>query len=502
MPDDEFDIEIETDIGSTKEQFDKVRKSAEEAADAIDENDKALAGLRKQSAKFNQITREYKSLGKDVNSMEKAGIITSDNAKRLRDGMTNTLAHYIDELLVAKSDVVDYHKAEAEGNYASTQSMQYAKMILESLTGSRKKDTQAKKDDVPITERWIRRHRYMQSYLLVTGNFIQKLGNGIKAFGAIVTLMSAPIVYFLNVILIPLIPYFADLSKALMDVVSWFDEVTEGAEWIKGGLGSLFLLLSTLGASQIILNFIAKFKKIYEWFKKITTYIPTLTTALGKVATKLKSITSYLTSMPALKIAGTAAAGAAIGVLAVYLLDMVGAFDAINDAGAKFRDDFSWLWSGNHEQAGVVGWLMGALETIVQLLGDAFNLVTSLWGGSTLLTKSKMSEYIAAGTYNEDIMTALNEKYGKGNVTYSGTGGYTVNGEHINEYASGGNITSSGLAYVHEGETVVPATGTSLSGSSAATTQTFVFQGSYKDEYDMFKKFQDIMRKEGLRFST
>ena len=69
-------------------------------------------------------------------------------------------------------------------------------------------------------DKLIRKYRWLQSFLLVTQNFIGMIGKSVKAFGAGMKLLTAPFVLFLNLVLIPVLPLLADFSKWLMDIKS------------------------------------------------------------------------------------------------------------------------------------------------------------------------------------------------------------------------------------------------------------------------------------------
>lgn len=66
--------------------------------------------------------------------------------------------------------------------------------------------------------------------------------------------------------------------------------------------------------------------------------------------------------------------------------------------------------------------------------------------------------------------------------------------------ATGGSITSNGLAFLHEGETVIPAAGVDRSNASGGVTinnPTFVISG--RTERELFENFMRMMKSEGAR---
>jgi len=85
----------------------------------------------------------------------------------------------------------------------------------------------------------IRKYRWFQSFLLVTQNFIGMMGKSVKAFGSAMKLLTAPFVLFLNLLLIPILPLLADLSKWLMDIVQGYKDWSEENETLAGIIGGV-----------------------------------------------------------------------------------------------------------------------------------------------------------------------------------------------------------------------------------------------------------------------
>ena len=98
------------------------------------------------------------------------------------------------------------------------------------------------------------------------------------------------------------------------------------------------------------------------------------------------------------------------------------------------------------------------------------------------LTKEQYDSYIAGGmTYWDRALKSL-----------------VTPGEVINSYQKGGFIERTGLAYLHEGEQIIPANKSSSEGTTINLYNP-TFQVSGKDDRQLFESFMRIMKQEGMR---
>jgi hypothetical protein len=459
-----------------------------------------VAGLNKSE----EATEEFIKKIKELNSQLEDGEIDSE--------------HYIKRLSSLSTTLGKVAKAARESTKAvqeQTQAKSAFKDAVDGVTKGIKGSTKATKDEEPVFERYVRRHRWMQSYLLVTGNFMMKLGNGIKAFGAILQLVSAPMVYFLNMVLIPIIPYAAELSGVLFDVVGYLDDIMTERE--KGAIGTGLLLLFSAGTILLIADWTQKIglaTAALLGFNSAAAATPAeLAMVEGGAAGGAAAGTGFWATagtMSATAFFGGLAGGIIIGMLVVKDLWDRGTMDLVKIAGENFEksqpvimDAMRILFAplalfGTWVNAAITGSvsnlinnLIIAIKTIAESLVDLVGIVMqpildTLFGKGTFEKEKSLmgGVYSAITSPVSGFFTSIE----------SGLGGKTVEA-----FQTGGYVTKTGIASVHAGERITPASGIH---GDVGGTYNYNFYGSYKDENDMFRRLMDLMRKEGRRYGV
>jgi len=170
--------------------------------------------------------------------------------------------------------------------------------------------------------------------------------------------------------------------------------------------------------------------------------------------------------------------GIIVGLAVVKLMEILGIMGAITELGEGWRTKSNTWFTAAIDNANI-------LANVLNGIADVMNVVL----GTNILTKNKASELIAAGIYNSDVMERLRIKYGE-QASY-GFGAYwegAVGGKKLQEFATGGTVQSTGLAYVHQGETITPA---------GQGGHTFNFYGYQDDQF--IQKIRDVLRQDGTR---
>lgn len=286
----------------------------------------------------------------------------------------------------------------------------------------------------------MRKHRWIQSYLLVTGNFMAKLGNGVAVLGAILRLITLPAILLLTIFLAPFIPIIAGIVKGLTD---WIIKLSELPDWIKLVVGGIILMAVSSGALVMVVkkiwDMITWTKYFIDILRMSGVFSPLVTS--GKAAFTLLIGYAKTAAIAVINIGKAAlvtaarlllpvAAGLLLGGVVLLALDYLGVLQRISDAGKEWRDSnretVSALLDGLSEGISMLGVFGAALN----LVGDLYNATIGKITGNTILTANRRKELIGLGIYNEEIMKQLRADYGEGNVKYEG-GSYYVNGERL-----------------------------------------------------------------------
>ena len=179
------------------------------------------------------------------------------------------------------------------------------------------------KREVRGLEHLLRRYRWMQSLFLVTQNFISRMGESVKVFGAGLNLIFAPLSLLLNLLLIPALPVIAEFSKLLFSIALGF------GEWYRS-LGPLSTLISTglFGAILLVMalpiaGFIAT---VLRGIVSVTNFILTL------IASSY-GMEAATASANALRLSLAGLAGVVLGGIVVWGLYETGVMDAVANAG-------------------------------------------------------------------------------------------------------------------------------------------------------------------------
>jgi hypothetical protein len=297
-----------------------------------------------------------------------------------------------------------------------------------------------------------------------------------------------------------LLPFLPLIVYLLMKIAAF--AVTLGMMWkdLTKRLGMPLSLLITAGGAILgmllagavvsaIVNLIAAGE---AWLLLLLTgagkYV--VSAIAGIVASGAAWLLKLLAGAPlAVQIVAAVALGLVIGAAVIKLLEVSGALDAIYRAGENIRkNNAAWFQSLYNN--------IGPVQKALNTLGDMMNSVLGVFGVPSLLTNKKMSELISTGTYEAETLKRLREKYGMG-VSYSAMGGYTLAGQRLYEFQSGGVIPgpigAPRVVTVHGGERVVPA------GKSVGDT-TVNFYGYQDDKF--VAKVKEIMRREGARYQV
>ena len=380
----------------------------------------------KQSKQTKEIVRNNKVLSTLLNQ-EVSAIEAGEKADLERLGVSEELVKDINHQKTLLNNILKI--SGKSGDLEAKSRYNEAEAIWE-VYAARKKDDGEKDREGMKLDKLIRKYRWLQSFLLVTQNFIGMIGKSVKAFGAGIKLLTAPFVLFLNLLLIPILPLLADFSKWLMDIVmgykGWSDE-NEGLAGIIGGVVMVALL--TLMALPILMwlaDIIKKIPIIGPLFTKmgikgkaaIKGLIAKLkgtgglTGALESVTTKLKgkggltgAFGGVKTKMAGLTTAGIPLLGAAlvglgIGVLVVNLIKAAGGFDKLSDATQGWRTSLM-----ETEDTARSIWIDDSfLTNAIQGIGDFVNVIT----GDTVLTRSLANKNLAKtmkgeGGYSEGL---------------------------------------------------------------------------------------------------
>ena len=282
-----------------------------------------------------------------------------------------------------------------------------------------KKDVNSESDREGMKlDKLIRKYRWLQSFLLVTQNFIGMIGKSVKAFGAGMKLLTAPFVLFLNLILIPFLPLLAGLSKWLMDIVQGYKDWSEENETLAEIIGGV-VFTSILGFIGLALA---------AWFVGVVGSSGSFLVALGGLVTTIGGAAIAGSLIFGLTMLASALVGLGIGSLLILLFDAAGAFDFVNDATKRWRKSLLGT-----EQPARANWINDNLLTnLFQWSGGALNTIPRVVTGKNLvLNRGLANENLAAtmkgeAGYGEGLDELMTGLYGP-NVVRSaeGVGGYT-----------------------------------------------------------------------------
>ena len=277
-----------------------------------------------------------------------------------------------------------------------------------------KKDVNSESDREGMKlDKLIRKYRWLQSFLLVTQNFIGMMGKSVKAFGAGMKLLIAPFVLFLNLLLIPFLPSLERLSKWIMDIVLGYKDWSEENETLAAIIGGVVFtsILGILGLALV------------AWFVGVVSSIGPFLVGLGGLVTTIGGTAVAGSLIAGLTVLAGALVGLGIGVLVVNLLKAVGVFDKLSDATQGWRTSLK-----ETEETARLIWINDSfLTNAIQGIGDFVNVIT----GDTVLTRSLANKNLAKtmtgeGGYSEGLdKIMMGGLYGP-NVLRSpeGVGGY------------------------------------------------------------------------------
>lgn len=269
----------------------------------------------------------------------------------------------------------------------------------------------------------IKRYRWMQSFFLVTQNFVGMLGNSVKVFGAGVKMLLTPFILLLNLALIPALPYIKKIVDWVMGAVKAFKDWQDANELLADALG-----LGLFGAIGILIGC-----GLLAFIGTVIGGAGTFTGFLGigasaEVATTAIGATATTGLAGALGILGGVIGGLALGVLIGRLMEAAGWFDIINDKATELRKnvegdtpeaavDYRKNLDLNNEATGglahgLMGWIGG--------------LIT----GREIMTSGYLEKALSEGIVESGTKNLLSDMLGSENViTGSGNAqGYWYNG--------------------------------------------------------------------------
>ena len=263
--------------------------------DNLDEIKKAMDDLQKKVSKSSpsEVSAEVKTakaVEKTVSAKEEALRITKDisnfNNKELRDANESMKQKKLEsKILNDHMDIVgDTGKVWKVS--LNEQTGMYERLLEDKKDVNTESDKEGRKLDTLI-----RKYRWFQSFLLVTQNFIGMMGKSVKAFGSAMKLLTAPFILFLNLLLIPILPLLADLSKWLMDIVQGYKDWSEENETLAGIIGGV--------AFTSILGFMGLALAAWVWdvIKKVGKLITKIPLIGPKFKSTFEKVKGYGTSL-------------------------------------------------------------------------------------------------------------------------------------------------------------------------------------------------------------
>jgi len=291
--------------------------------DNLDEIKKAMDDLQKKVSKSSpsEVSAEVKTakaVEKTVSAKEEALRITKDisnfNNKELRDVNESMKQKKLESKILNDHMKIVGDTGKVWKVSLNEQTGMYERLLEDKKDVNTESDKEGRKLDTLI-----RKYRWFQSFLLVTQNFIGMMGKSVKAFGSAMKLLTAPFILFLNLVLIPILPLLADLSKWLMDIVQGYKDWSEENETLAGIIGGV-AFTSILGFMGLALaawvwDVIKKVGKLItkipligpkfkSTFEKVKGYGTSLKTSLVKsfnaIKTSISNIISMITGKPGL----------------------------------------------------------------------------------------------------------------------------------------------------------------------------------------------------------
>jgi len=270
----------------------------------------------------------------------------------------------------------------------------------------------------------IKRYRWMQSFFLVTQNFVGMLGNSVKAFGAGVKMLLAPFILLLNLALIPALPYIKGIAEWALEGVKAFKDWQDENELLADALG-----ITLFGAITLItgLGFIAWIGGLIGIEGGVAGLFGVKTAAEGAAVAVGTSASTGLVG--ALSILGGVLAGLVLGAVVVKLMDMAGWFEIIDDNAKTLKSTLQ-------ETFGIDGATMEGITMLLEkipLIGDALRIDAAIFSaitGKDVMTTDYLDKALSSGEMRTGITSKLQNILGKDNViTGSGSAqGYWYNG--------------------------------------------------------------------------
>jgi len=185
----------------------------------------------------------------------------------------------------------------------------------------------------------IKRYRWMQSFFLVTQNFVGMIGKEVVVFGGAMKMITAPLILFLNLALLPVLPYLRDFMTLMMKGVKWFREWQKKNELLADaiGIGLFGAILGLLGLP--IVAWIGGLISGEGSFGFLKIVVGRLTGAIGPTATTGLS--------GAFNVLGGVLGGIALGTFGIWILDQLEVFEKLDEVGKNFRDTLDSIFGGD-----------------------------------------------------------------------------------------------------------------------------------------------------------
>ena len=270
----------------------------------------------------------------------------------------------------------------------------------------------------------IKRYRWLQSFFLVTQNFVSMLGNSVKAFGAGIKLLLAPFILLLNLALIPALPYIKDIATWALEGVKAFKSWQDENELLADALG-----VTLFGAIVLVtgLGFLG-------WIGNVIGSVAGLTglsgaAAAADTAAVAVGTTSTTGLVGAIGLLGSVLSGIVLGSVVVKLMDMAGWFEIIDDNAKTLKSTLQ-------ETFGIDGATMEGITMMLEkipLIGDALRIDAAIFSaitGKDVMTTDYLDSALSSGEMRTGITSKLQNILGEDNViTGSGSAqGYWYNG--------------------------------------------------------------------------
>ena len=271
----------------------------------------------------------------------------------------------------------------------------------------------------------IKRYRWLQSFFLVTQNFVSMLGNSVKAFGAGIKLLLAPFILLLNLALIPALPYIKDIATWALEGVKAFKSWQDENELLADALG-----VTLFGAIILVtgLGFLG-------WIGNVIGSIAGLTglTGMGAAADTAAAAvgTTATTGLAgALLILGGVIGGLALGGFILNIQEVRDALKEVGDASQSAQESLLETFGVDPSALEKFKTVLG--YTPLGAAGNAVNQISDIMGRNlNVLTDTRMNELLSSGTVTGGgVQHKLENILGEGSVmTGSGNAsGYWYNG--------------------------------------------------------------------------